>query len=264
MPAVERDGTRISFAELGSGPPVVLLHSFLCSGAMWREQVPRLAQAGRVVNIDLRGHGDSGPVDGPIDLYELMEDVVAVLDSLGIERAMWAGLSIGGMIAMRAALRVPDRVAGLALLDTHAGSETAFNRIKYTAMGVGARYLGIAPFIPTLTRLMFGRTTRQENPSLVSEWEERFRGVHVPSMLRYVKCLLQRDSVVRQLAEVDRPALVMVGEEDETLPRGCAEEIAASLPQARLVVVPGAGHLSALEQPQLVSDALCRFIEAVH
>ncbi len=264
MPVLERDGTRIYFDEAGSGLPVVLLHSFLCSGAMWRQQVPRLAQHGRIVNVDLRGHGESGSLTGPMDLYDLLEDVVEVLDLLDIERAVWAGLSIGGMIAMRAALRAPERVAALVLLDTHAGPETPFNRIKYTAMGVGARYLGIAPFLPTIARLMFGRTTRLRNPGLVSEWEERFRSAHLPSMLRYLRCLMRRDSVVHQLPEIKIPALVIVGEEDEALPASCSEEIATRLADAHLVVVPRAGHLSALEQPQLVTDEMCEFIKALH
>lgn len=263
MPAVDREGTRIHFSETGTGLPLVLLHGFLCSGDMWREQVPRLSQHGRVVNVDLRGHGHSGPVTGLIDLYDLVDDVVEMLNSLAIERAVWAGLSIGGMIALRAALRVPERVDALMLLDTHAGTETFFNRIKYTAMGRAARYLGIAPFVPIITRLMFGPTTRREKADLVAEWEERFRGVHLPSMLHYLRCLMHRDSVVDRLAKIEVPALVIVGQEDQTLPAKFSEEIASGLPQSQLVTVPAAGHVSALEQPRFVTDEMCRFIQAL-
>ncbi len=192
-----------------------------------------------------------------------MDDVVQIFDSLEIERAVWAGLSIGGMIAMRAALQMPERVAALMLLDTHAGAETTVNRIKYTAMGAAARLVGIAPFIPTITRLMFAGTTRRETPELVREWEVRFGSAHLPSMLHYLRCLVHRDSVVHRLAEVKAPTLVMVGEEDASLPPARSEEIAKNLPASRLIVVPRAGHLSALEQPRLVSDEMCRFIQAL-
>ena len=111
MPSIERDCLKIHFEDLGSGPPVVLGHSFLCSGEMWSPQVPKLAERHRVINIDERGHGHSGKLSEPFDLYDMVDDVLAVLDHLGIKNAVWAGLSIGGMVALRAALAFPDHAA---------------------------------------------------------------------------------------------------------------------------------------------------------
>ena len=116
MAIAENRGQQIFFEDVGSGTPLVLGHSFLCSGAMWRGQVQALADRCRIVNIDLRGHGRSGPAHQPFSLYDAVGDVIAVLDLLGIGRAVWCGLSIGGMVAMRAALTHPDRVAALILL----------------------------------------------------------------------------------------------------------------------------------------------------
>lgn len=158
MTIVQNRGIEIFFEDSGAGPPVVLGHSFLCSGKMWREQVPALAAKFRVINPDLRGHGRSGHVARPFSLYDALSDVIAVLDQLGIERASWCGLSIGGMVALRAALARPDRVAGLILLDTDAGAETAPRKLKYHAMGAGVRVIGLRPFLPSITRLMFGAT----------------------------------------------------------------------------------------------------------
>ena len=260
MPKAERAGIQISFDDSGSGPPVVLTHSFLCSGEMWREQVPRLAENNRVINVDLRGHGLSSASATPFGLYDLVDDVVAVLDSLDIERAVWAGLSVGGMLSLRAALAVPERVAGLVLIDAHAGAEKLSRRFKYRVMAVMTRRFGLSPVMPAITRMMFGSTTRRRNPDLVNEWEEKFGAADVPSMLEYAGGLLHRDSILGRLGEISAPTLVMVGDEDTSLPPRYSEEIAAGIPGARLVLVPGAGHLSALEQPEFVTDEMQRFL----
>ena len=130
MALVHNQGLPIFFEDVGEGPPIVLGHSFLCSGKMWREQVPVLATHYRALNLDFRGHGRSGEVTESFTLYDAVADVVAVLDELGIEKAVWCGLSIGGMVALRAALTCPERVDRLILLDTDAGSENPLKKCR--------------------------------------------------------------------------------------------------------------------------------------
>jgi len=263
MPEIFHNDVRIFFEDVGSGPPVVLGHSLLCSGEMWGPQVPVLAERFRVINVDQRGHGRSGHLTEPFDLYDMVGDVVAVLDDIGVDRAVWAGLSIGGMVAMRAAVTVPDRVSGLVLVDTHAGPETAYKKFKYRAMGAGASILGTRPFLPAIVPLMFGPTTRRLKPDLVDEWRGKMASIDVPSLNLTVSALIRRDSVIDKLGEVRTPTLVIVGGEDETLPVICSQEIASAIPGASLVVVPEAGHLSSLEQPEEVSTAMTRFLDEV-
>ncbi len=263
MPTVEHQGLRIHFDDLGSGPAMVLGHSFLCSGEMWAPQISRLAEARQVVNVDYRGHGRSGRVERPFTLYDLVDEVVAVLDHLQIERAVWAGLSIGGMVALRAALTAPERVSGLILLDSHAGAEGLWKKLKYRAMGWGARLVGFRPFLPAVLPLMFGRTTLGVNRTLVETWKEKFAAMDLPSMFHALEALVRRDSVVARLGEIRVPALVLVGEEDRSLPVADAEEIHAGLPDSRLVVIPKAGHLSTLEQPQAVTEAMLEFLDGL-
>jgi pimeloyl-ACP methyl ester carboxylesterase len=261
MPLLESQGVQIYFDDVGAGEPIVLGHSFLCSGEMWAPQVERLAGRFRLINVDLRGHGRSGQADEPFTLYDVVQDTVAVLDHLGIERAVWAGLSIGGMVALRAALVVPERVSALILLDTDAGAEVAYKRLKYGVMALGTRLLGIRPFLSPIVRLMFGRSTRRANQILVNEWKARFAGVHLPSILNCLTALMQRDSVVHRLEEIQVPSLVLVGEEDASLPLALSQRIAAGLRDSRLVQVPTAGHLTALEQPEAVTAAMAGFLE---
>jgi len=259
---IYNQGVPIYFEERGAGPPVILGHSFLCSGQMWREQVPALAAKFRVINPDLRGHGRSGEVARPFTLYDALSDAIAVLDELGIARAIWCGLSIGGMVALRAALVHPDRVAGLVLLDTDAGRETTRRRLKYRAMGAGVRVLGLRPFLAPITRLMFGATTRRENAQLIAEWRTQLAGIHVPSALRCLEALIRRDSMLDRLHEISVPALVLVGEEDRSLPVALSRRIHNRLRHSSFGLISNAGHLSPLERPAQVTDAILGFLTA--
>ena len=261
MPTCERTGGDIYYEVRGSGPPIVLGHSFLCSGEMWGPQLEPLAEHYQVLNLDLRGHGKSGPVIRPFGMYDLVEDVLAVLDREGVGRAVWAGLSIGGMVALRAALVAEERVSGLILLDTHAGRETAFNKLRSLLMGSAVKAFGPRPLSPEIIRLFFSSDTRKTKQPLIDEWKERFASVHVPSMLRALRALRRRDSVLDRLGEIKVPALVIVGEHDRLLPPSYSNEIAARLTDASLVVVEKAGHLSTLEQPESVTSAMVSFLQ---
>lgn len=262
MPYADSQGLAIHYEDTGSGPPVVLGHSFLCSGAMWREQVPVLARRYRVLNLDFRGHGRSGEATSPFSLYDAVADVVAVLDRLGIAKAIWCGLSVGGMVAMRAALMCPQRVAALILLDTDAGVESAMPRLKYAAMGLGVRLAGTGPFTAPIARLMFGATTFRTRPDLVSDWQHGVAALHVPSILRGLDAILRRDSLLARLHQIHIPALVIAGAEDRSLPPGLSRRIHDLLPESRFVEVLGAGHLSALEQPAIVNREILDFLDA--
>ncbi len=261
MASVQNQGLSISFEDIGAGRPVVLGHSFLCSGKMWREQVPALAEKYRVLNLDLRGHGKSSEVTRPFSLYDAVSDVVAVLDKVGIGQAVWCGLSVGGMVALRAALACPERVEGLILMDTDAGAEDPYRKLRNNAMGLGSRFLGIGPFLPPIGRLMFGATTRRQNPALVREWKGEFSRVHLPSILLSLKTLMKRDSILDRLAQIGVPTLVLVGEQDRSLPPALSRRIHDALPDSELVQIPAAGHLSALERPAAVNEAVLDFLD---
>ncbi|MDH3497144.1 MAG: alpha/beta fold hydrolase [Gemmatimonadota bacterium] len=260
MPTVDRQDNQLYYEDAGAGAAIVLGHSFLCSGTMWREQVPTLSRTHRVLNVDFRGHGRSGPIDRPFTIHDAVDDVVAVLDHAGIDSAVWCGLSIGGMVALRAALTRPERVAALILMDTDADADTTLRKLRYRAMGLGVRLAGIRRFLPAIARLMFGTTTRRGNPALVDTWKTEAAEVHVPSVLRVLDALMRRDSVVERLGDIRVPALILVGAEDRSLPPKLSQRIHARLHDSRLAVIPEAGHLSALEQPARVNAAVLAFL----
>lgn len=264
MPELKRHATTLHYEVTGGGPTIALMHSFLCDGTMWRHQVEPLAEAGwQVVNIDMRGHGRSGPALQPFSMYDLAEDVVAVLDDVGTDEAVWCGLSIGGMMSLRAALRHPDRVRALVLADTDGGAEETMVKVKYTAMGAIQRAIGPRPLFGAIDKLFFSSATRQQNRDVVDNLHVRLEANDRASVSAGVTCLIRRDDVLGELAAVDVPALVIVGSEDEALPPERSERLAAALPDAELVTIAGAGHLSALERPEGFNAALLKFLEGL-
>lgn len=262
MPVVRNREAAIYYEECGSGEALVLAHSFLCTGQMWRGQVPALEAGYRVINIDLRGHGRSAPATRHYSIYDLVSDVIAVLDRLGVERAIWCGLSVGGMIALRAALAYPNRVASLVLLDTDAGAEIPWRKLKYRAMGRGAAVVGVRPLASSIARLMFGRTTRVRQPGLVREWKSDLGDLHIPSVLRMLDAIVERDSLLSRLSEITVPTLIAVGEEDRVLPPAVSRRMHERMAQARLETIAQAGHLCALEQPETVNRVILTFLDA--
>ncbi|KUJ80252.1 MULTISPECIES: alpha/beta fold hydrolase [Microbulbifer] len=260
MASIEREGVQLHYTVTGSGPAIVLVHSFLASSAMWEAQIAALSREHKVITVDLRGHGASGPIEREISIYDLVDDVLAVLDAEGIERAAWAGLSIGGMISLRAALKAPERVTGLLLLDTHAGAERPLKKLRYHAMVLAARIFGIRPFLPQVLKLMFGRYTLTHNERLVEEWRNRLATVPFPTIARGVSALSRREALQSRLGDIKQPALVIVGKEDQALPPAYSRELAKLLPRASLIEIPRSGHLSALEQPEAVTGAMLTFL----
>jgi len=260
MPFLERQRQRVFYEEMGSGPAIILGHSFLCSGEMWEKQVPVLAESWRVINIDYRGHGQSSTVEGSFGVSDLVDDTTAILDEVGIEQAVWAGLSMGGFAALRAALTVPERVRAIVVADASGAAESLYPKLKYRTLGLGARLVGMRPFVPLVTPIMFGHTTLKENRDLVDDWTPTFLSLDLSSVLQFLEAIVTRASLLDRLPEIDVPALIMVGEEDRAQPVFRALEMVEGIPGARLEVIPHAGHLSALEQPEAFNRALLDFL----
>jgi len=197
-----------------------------------------------------------------------MDDCVTaaeqVMDALGAGRAAWCGLSWGGMVAMRLALRAPERVAALALMATSAREERPAKKPGYRVLQglvrvVGATRLVQAPILP----LFFTAETRRMRPDRVEAFSARLLRMDRTSLIHAADAVIfERDDISAEIGRIEAPALVVVGEEDRATPPAEAELIAEQIPGAELVRVPGAAHLVNLEQPERVNAALLRFLDA--
>ncbi|MBA3409352.1 MAG: 3-oxoadipate enol-lactonase [Geodermatophilaceae bacterium] len=239
-------------------PAVLLLNSLGSTLEMWERQVPTLAERFLVIRCDARGHGESPVPPGPYVLDDLVDDAVALLDNLGIERANVAGLSLGGMVAMRLAARRSERVDRLALLCTSArlGPPETWTERAATVRANGTGAVADA---------------------VVSRWLTEARRAADPQTTRYLRdmiaaspadgyaacCDAIRDVDLRaDLAMITAPTLVIAGAEDPSTPPVHLQTIAAGIPGARLIELTECAHLAAIDQPEAVITALVEHFSA--
>jgi len=226
---------------------------------MWDPIMPGLARRFRVINVDARCHRNS-TTPGPFTLDDLAQDWLAVLDEEKIDRAHLCGLSMGGMTAMRFALRTPERVAAMALLDTSADEEPTAQRRAYRVLGEIHRRVRIDFLLnPIFRRKMFGRTTRRDRPELIDQglaWiQENPPSVLYPAL----RAVFDRESIIDRLSAIQCPTLVISGDEDAAIPPDRGKRIADNIPGATLQLIPRAGHISVMEQPTEVETHLTTF-----
>jgi len=260
MPTISRDNTTIAYEATGHGEPLVLGHSFLLNREMWRPQIDRLAGRYRVVAVDWRGHGESGPARGNVTLDDLADDVLAVLDAEGIERATWVGLSIGGMVAMREAIRDTGRVGALVLVDTDADTWRTRDRVQARLLGLFARVAGTRPAAPAIPRMFFAARTRRQQPDLVARWRKSVETLSVPSVLCLLETLARRPSMIDQVGAITVPTLIIHGANDASIPAARAEQLHRAIPGSQLRLLPDCGHIASLDQPDLVGAAIEEFL----
>jgi 3-oxoadipate enol-lactonase len=248
MTAVELSYTVDGAAD---APVVVLSNSLGATRAMWAPQVPALAERFRVVTYDTRGHGESPAPEGPYSLDDLVDDLVALLDEVGAERAHVAGLSLGGMTAMRLAVREPGRVDRLALLCTSARPDPQ----GFLDRAVAARSAGTASFAPTVVGRWLTPACAAEHPDLVARLEAMVAGSDDEGYAACCEVVAGLD-LRADLGRIAAPTLVVSGWEDPALPPEHQQLIADSIPGAELLTVSPGAHLANLEQPLRVTGAL--------
>jgi len=249
--------------EVGSGQPLVLLHAFPLSSAMWLAQREGLSATCRVVTPDLRGFGGSALGDDEPSLDASADDVAALLDRLDLDRVVLGGMSMGGYVAMAFLRRYADRVSGLVLADTKASEDTPAVRETRERIARQVQEDGSTVLADEVLPTLLGATTTASRP-LVSG---RVRGLvqaAPPAAVAWAeRAMAARPASYDVLAQVDVPALVLVGAEDALSPVADAQAMVDALPQGRLAVLPDAGHLSAVETPETFNDALAAFLVAL-
>ena len=248
----------VSYTVAGAAdaPVVVLSNSLGASRGMWDPQVPVLAERYRVVTYDVRGHGDSPAPPGPYSLDDLVDDLVALLDEVGAQRAHVAGLSIGGMTAMRLAVREPRRVNRLALLCTSAKVESQ----RFLDRAAEVRSGGTAPVAPAVASRWLTPPFAAEHPELVARLEAMIARADDEG---YASCceVLAAVDLRQDLHRITAPTLVVSGADDLALPPVHQELLADGIPGAELLTVSPGAHLANLEAPE-VTDALLDHFDA--
>jgi YbgC/YbaW family acyl-CoA thioester hydrolase len=246
----------------GDGPALLLIHGFPLDRSMWGHQVATLARWRRIAP-DLRGCGFSDAPEQGYSMAAYASDLVGLLDKLRIERAVIAGLSMGGYVAFELLRRHRERVMGLILMDTRADADTPDGRRGRDALIEVARSQGAAAVGEHLLPRLLGRSTQRTQPQVVEQVREMARRTPVPGIVGALTAMRDRPDSTPNLGAIDVPTLVVVGEEDELTPPALARAMTSAIPLAAMTTIPGAGHLAPLEAPTAVSRVIAEFLEAV-
>lgn len=255
MPTASVNGQNIFYEDSGgSGPAVIFSHGFLMDHEMFAPQVEELSDEFRCITWDERGFGQT-PATGSFSYYDSAADCLAVLEHLGIEQAVLAGMSQGGFLSLRAALTAPERVKALVLIDTEAGVEDPSTIQGYDAMQDEWLANGPANVQDAIAALILGGGV---------DWTPWFRKwAELPrDGFRFTyQCLVQRDNIAGRLPEITCPAMIFHGDEDQAIAMEKAEALRDGLGNCeQFVVVKGAAHASNLSHPEQVNPPLREFL----
>ncbi|MEV2269022.1 alpha/beta fold hydrolase [Nonomuraea africana] len=246
----------------GTGVPVVLLHAFPLSSAMWLAQREGLAASCQVITPDLRGFGGSrlGEDEPSIDL--MADDVAALLDAEGVERAVIGGQSMGGYVTMAFCRRHPDRVLGVILADTKASQDTDEARQNRERIARQVLADGTDVLVEEVLPGLLGQTTKERRAMVFGRVRGLVQAAPPGAVAWAQRAMAGRPDSFDTLAALKAPALVIVGEEDRLTTRDDAEAMLRAVPDGRLTVIERAGHLSAVEQPEAFNAAVAAFISS--
>jgi 3-oxoadipate enol-lactonase len=254
-------GRRLALLEAGAGWPVVLLHGFPLNAEMWRPQLESVPEGWRFIAPDLRGFGRSVPASGgKITMDDYAADVLSLMDALELDDAVIGGLSMGGYVAFAMHRLAPSRFAGMVLADTRPQTDTPQTvegrmRLREVLAKEGAA--GVAgEMLPKL----LGKMTRAERPEVVRQTRALIESASPAAIDAAIGALIGRPDSTPGLDAISCATLVAVGEHDEITPPAVAEVMQRAIRRSTLVVIPGAGHLSNLEQPDVFSRGLRDFL----
>lgn len=263
--------TRVNIGDIdlqvldeGFGAPLLFVHGFPLDHTMWRGQIRHFSGTHRVIAPDLRGFGRSGVTPGTVTMARHADDLAAMLDQLGVsDPVCFCGLSMGGAIGWQFACRYRSRLKGLiicdarALPDTPEGRETR-DKLANRVLAEGAGFVAA-----TMPERLFSQRTRSEQPELVADVQAVIRGTAPDGIAAGARGLGERPDMTLFLPRIDVPTLLIVGEEDVISTVDEMRSMAAAIPGAEFVMVPGAGHMAPLEDPEAVNAAMTSFLSRI-
>ncbi|MEY2667932.1 MAG: hypothetical protein RJA59_570 [Pseudomonadota bacterium] len=261
MPTTDASGAKIHYLDSGSGKEVVLLlHAFPLHSGMWTRQVATLSPRYRVIAPDYPGLGKSTPRSEPSTMEALAEQILGVLDTLRIDRAVVAGLSMGGYLAFEIYRRRPGLFRGLALCDTKPGADTPEGAAGRETFAKNALEKGLHWVADEMTPKLL---KPQPDAAAVKEVRHLIGQGTPAGVAAAQRGMAKRVDSTPTLAAITCPTLVVVGAEDTLTPPAEAQKMVAGIKGAKLATIPGAGHLPNIENPVEFDRVLVEFVGAL-
>jgi 3-oxoadipate enol-lactonase len=253
----------LHYTEQGNtGIPVVLLHGYPLSSAIWQTQQQGLSNEYRVITPDLRGFGQSPAPEGTYEMEMLAQDVLNLLDTLNVKRAVILGHSMGGYVTLALWRLAPERFLGFGLINSQAGAdseEAKQNRFK-TAEKVFTE--GTAVVAQAMMPKLFAPNV-PEDESFIEQVRTTIINTRTNGIVGSLKGMAGRPDSTDLLATINVPALILTGDKDQLIPPQRSDAVATAITQSSLVTVEDAGHLPMLEQPQATLMAMRNFLSEI-
>jgi 3-oxoadipate enol-lactonase len=263
-----KSGATLGYVDIGKGLPIILIHGLFLDHTAFEDQIKAFESQYRMIAIDIHGHGASSELDRSISLDEMAEDYFDLVQQIGIQQAIWGGVSLGGMTSLRIAIGHPEAVLGLLMLNTNAG-KGAEKKVPSLA-GLNApltmRFLWHTQFLKmkVLKAGLFGQTTLETKPDLQRIWVEKMQPISSKSMKNAIEAVLSASSILEQLSSITVPTIIAGGTEDTALPMSASQDIHGQIANSTLVEIPQCGHSSSIEQPEQVTELLGQLLSKLN
>ena len=259
-------GFLMAYEDSADRVPVLWIHGFPLNNTMWDLQVSDLADVARSITPDLRGHGQSDATAETSYTTEMLaDDCVRLLGNIGYDGpVVVVGLSMGGYVAFEICRRCPERVAGLILAATKATADADAAKASRDESARIAAAEGAGPIVEGLLPKMLAPATYDDDPDLVAFLRDMMLDTSPAGIVGAQAAMRDRPDSSPDLPGLSIPTLVIHGEDDQLIPPAEAKAVAAALPEAELVLIPGAGHMVNLEQPAAFNEAVRGFLESFY
>lgn len=269
MPYAQIGEKKCFYQDIGQGYPLLLGHSFLWDSYMWKPQLEALSEEFRCIAVDLWSHGKSDCLnENSYTLENCADDYYELMKQLKISQFGVIGLSVGGMWGAHLALKYPDAVSSLVLMDTYVGSEPKDTQQKYFHMinTIEKEQKFSEPLVDALLPLFFSPHTITHRKKLTADFKNSLLNrnpKHISGIVKLGRMIFTRENLLDKLKKITCPSLVIVGQDDIPRPVEESQEMADLLPNADLHIIKNAGHISNLEQPIEATSILASFLEKV-
>jgi pimeloyl-ACP methyl ester carboxylesterase len=266
MPHIRINGANLYYEEYGDGnATIVFAHGLLWSGRMFCDQVAVLRGQYRCITFDFRGQGQSQVTQSGYDIESLYADAVELIEVLGCSPCHFVGLSMGGFVGLRLAIRRPDLLRSLILIGSSSDPEPTENMGRYRMLNFVARWIGLRVVADRVMEIMFGQKFLNDpkRVALKHELKDRMAANHRIGITRAVAGVINRAGVTEQLDQIVTPTLIIVGDQDVATTPAKAKLMHMSIPNSRLVILPGAGHTSTVEEPVAVTSAIAEHLASL-
>lgn len=254
----------MAYDDHGIGLPIIFLHAFPLNRSMWAGQISALfdAQRFRLVAIDWPGFGDSSLSDTVSTMESFADDLAGLMDALGMQQAILCGLSMGGYVAFAFYRKYAQRVRGLILADTRPEADTTEAQANREKLAQLAEQQGAGAVADLQLPRLLSEYTRKQHPEIGMRVQQMISVTRPSAIAAASRGMALREDATSLLRQITCPTLVLVGEQDALTPPDVARQYATQITGAQLAVIPHAGHLSVLEQPEVFHGLVRNFLLA--